>query len=587
MRVRKKDLAMDLPGGLLPIKRKVLFTVLSLILSQTAFAVGELPALPASVEPGRVSSQISPNQPTAPGVAPQSLKTPEQPKNELGEEAKKIKFVLTKIILEGNHVYSEKQLYPIYKDKLNKQITVQELQDIVQSISNYYRNTGYILTRAILPPQHVKNGVVIVRILEGYVDQVNVIGHPKGARGIIQAYGDKIARDRPVEEKVMERYLLIANEVPGVEAKAVLEPSQGSQAASTMDIAAQSKTLSGYISYDDYGTRYVGPQQITTGIEGDSLFRSGDATRLTYATTSKANELQYKEIQHQTPIGTNGMNLILDANQAITNPLFALQPAQIAGLADTYSGTLSYPVIRSRSQNLTLTGGWMYLDSYVTTFDLPLYTDHIRSLKFGGSYDFADSYKGANLLLLNLEQGVNVLGATTNNESLTTSRYGATGVFTKVNAQASRTQQLVGRFSAFGLVKGQYSFEPLLISEQFGFGGPQLGRGYDPAEITGDRGAAGSVELRMDTAPGNPFLQTAQYYVFYDAGETWNMRNVVPNVSTKLSATSTGIGVRLYFLKYLSGNFTFAQPLTRQVQSLELIGNGKCPRILFSVTAAD
>jgi len=31
----------------------------------------------------------------------------------------------------------------------------------------------------------------------------------------------------------------------------------------------------------------------------------------------------------------------------------------------------------------------------------------------------------------------------------------------------------------YGLFKGQWAFNPLLASEQFTFGGSQLGRGYD------------------------------------------------------------------------------------------------------------
>jgi len=53
-------------------------------------------------------------------------------------------------------------------------ITVAELQQIVQDITNYYRNNGYILSRAVLPPQHVANGVVYVQVIEGYIDHVKV-----------------------------------------------------------------------------------------------------------------------------------------------------------------------------------------------------------------------------------------------------------------------------------------------------------------------------------------------------------------------------------------------------------------------------
>jgi len=100
---------------------------------------------------------------------------------------------------------------------LNTMITVAELQQIVQDITNYYRNNGYILSRAVLPPQHVANGVVYVQVIEGYIDHVKVVGVPEGARPLVQAYGNRISQMRPLQLKKMEEYLLLANEIPGVQ----------------------------------------------------------------------------------------------------------------------------------------------------------------------------------------------------------------------------------------------------------------------------------------------------------------------------------------------------------------------------------
>src|SRR3989338_8243642 len=77
--------------------------------------------------------------------------------------------------------------------------------------SNYYRNNGYIISRAILPPQKIQNGVVKIQIIEGYLDEVNVSGDPKWAKCILKAYGKQIAACRPLQLKRMEHYLLIAN----------------------------------------------------------------------------------------------------------------------------------------------------------------------------------------------------------------------------------------------------------------------------------------------------------------------------------------------------------------------------------------
>lgn len=571
-------------------------TILVSLFNQTAMAV-TLPEpvtnvirnqFPASAEPGVVSNQIAAQQAPKEQKAVRTALPQEKQEAEsaLGPQAAQIKFKLNKIYLEGNHTYTEKQLKPIYADKLGKTISIADLEKIVQNITNYYRNNGYILSRAILPPQHVANGEVHIRVIEGYISEVRVQGNPKRARCIVQAYGNKITESRPTDIKVMERYLRIENEIPGMNARAVLEPSKSNTGASDMNIVANEKTVQGYISYDNYGTRYIGPNQVTGSISVNSLYQSGDSTHLTMVRTSRPLQLQYVDLSHDFPMGTSGLRGALDANNSRTMPGMNLALLKIDGDASNFNATATYPLIRSRDQDLTLDGGGYYIDSGVNTFDQTLYNDHLRTLRAGGSYNFADKYYGANLLALHAEQGLEVLGASDDPTSPTVSRFGADGHFTKFYASASRLQQIYGRFSAYFYATGQYSFNPLLSSEQFAYGGSQLGRGYDPAEIIGDEGAAGSVEIRANFAPTVYGIQmSAQPYIFYDAGVIWNLKNV-PGVNMKQSCTSVGFGMRFTFTQYLSGNLMFAQPLTKQVSAEELVGEGRLPRGFFSFVAS-
>ncbi len=548
--------------------------------------VGPAPSLPGSAEPGRVTTNYLPSK-NQPAPLRQPFAAQQEKPTALGPEAEKIKFKLTNIILEGNHVYSNAQLLPIYQKKLNTKISIAELQNLVQDITNFYRNNGYILSRAILPPQHVENGAVRVRIIEGYIDKVKIVGNPRGARKMLLAYGEKISSNRPTQISVMEKYLRLANEIPGVEVKAVLEPSKTETGASDMDLAVQEEIVNASLSYDNYGTLYIGPLQLTAMTSVNSIFRSGDSTRLTYLSATHGKELHYLDLAYQTPLGTNGLQGTVGGNQSLTTPGLNLAPIQTQGVANTYYASLQYPLIRSRSQDLTLDGGFTYLDSKTTVFyrNILLYNDHIRPVRFGGIYNFADRFNGTNSALLHIEQGLNILGASSNPNSFTTSRFGADGIFTKLNGQIAHIQPFFSRFSFYTLAQLQYSFNPLLSSEQFGFGGSQVGRGYDPAEILGDRGAAGTLELRVDTYPESFIMKTMQFYTYYDAGVIWNIKNL-PNIKQKQSATSTGAGVRFAISKLLSGNLMYTQVLTKSIASETIVGRGRTPKIYFSLVAS-
>lgn len=562
-------------------------------------ASGYADVLPGPALPQTVSKALStrPTQ-TAPVAAP-VVNAPEEKAPGLGEAAQKIKFQLNGIILEDNRIYSDAQLRPLFKDKLHKNISVAELFEIVQSITNYYRNNGYVISRAILPPQHVKSGVVKIRVIEGFIGKVDVGGQPRGARCQVQWYGDKIKACPPLEISRMEKYLLLANELPGAEVKAVLAPSKKNVGAADLTLVTTLRPVTAYLSYDNYGTRYIGPQQMTANVALNSWMVSGDNTQATFTKTPRGIMLTYTDINHSRPVTNEGMRWLIGGTRAHTHPLFVLQPQSVDGLNDNYYTSLQFPIIRTRSENLTLRTSFNYNDSSVTQLDVPLYDDHLRSFDFGGTYNFADRFLGANMLSGDFRQGLPILGYTSNQNPQTaqTSRPGGRGDYTKFALQASRLQAIKGPFSLYGLISGQWAFNPLLAAEQFTFGGSQLGRGYDVAELIGDKGLAGTLELRYDWAVQRFFINSMQIYTFYDAGAIWNLKSIA-GTPTKLTGMSFGLGSRFFLTKYVSGNIMWAQPITKQVAALQATeqvtvngitynrGNGSAPRVFFSLVAS-
>jgi hemolysin activation/secretion protein len=544
--------------------------------------------LPGAAMPEQVSRSLSEEQPVATASAPPPvIAEKEKQKSPLGEAAQKIKFHLNGVVLVGNHVYPTSQLEPIYKDKIHKEITVAQLFDVVQDITNYYRNNGYIVSRAVLPPQHVKNGIVKIQIVEGFIDKVTVGGDPRGAKCMVLVFGKRIHSCPPLQISRMEKYLLLANEIPGTDVKAVLSPSKTETGAADLTLMTRNSPITGYFSYDDYGTRYIGPQQMTGNFSLNSFFNSGDAGNVTMTKTPKGGELTYLDINYSTPLTDEGTRILVGGTRTHTHPLFVLRPSQIDGQTDNYYTTVSYPMRRSRTESLSLRSGFNYLDSSVTTHGFKLYTDHIRSLDFGLTYNFADRFYGANLISTDLRQGIPLFGYSTdtNPDTAETSRPGGRADYTKIVLQLSRLQAIKGPVSLYFAFNGQWAFNPLLASEQFTFGGSQLGRGYDVAELIGDKGTAGTLELRYDLGVNKFYIQSMQLYAYYDAGVIWNMKTSAGSPE-RLSGTAAGFGSRFYMNKYISGNIMWTQVLTKKIAAEALIHQGTRPRVFFSVVAS-
>jgi hemolysin activation/secretion protein len=317
----------------------------------------------------------------------------------------------------------------------------------------------------------------------------------------------------------------------------------------------------------------------------NSVITSGDTTRFTVTKTPKGKELTYTDLNYGMALDDNGTRLLLGGTRVATNPLFVLTPVHISGINYNYYSMVNFPVIRSRSENLTFRAGFNYVDTWVTAFNQKLYTDHLRNLDIGGTYNFADRWYGSNNINADLRQGLPLFGYTQDfSLNAQTSRPGGHAVYTKIAAQYSRLQAIKGPWSLFLVLQGQQAFSALLASEQFTFGGSVIGRGYDVAELIGDRGMSGSLELRYDWNISKFKLQTLQLYGFYDAGMVLNYY-FVGGTPRKVTGTTTGLGVRFYFNKYVSGNLMWTQTLTKQVAAEELIGDGRKPRTWFSIVA--
>lgn len=243
----------------------------------------------------------------------------------------KIHLKLTKIIFKGNTVFSDAELNEIFNPKYNKTISLADLQELVDAITIKYRDKGYILSRAILPPQSIKNGIVTVQIIEGFISDVKISGNPGRTKRMIEQYGQHIEKSRPFKMQVLERDILLMNDIPGLTVHSVITPSKNIPGGADLTLIVERMHASGYINYNNYGTRYIGPQQ--TAVSGTiySYGAPGDSNTVNYTTTARTTELQYYEFNHTQPFGINGLRWTLDGNYTETRPQFILQPLQIVG----------------------------------------------------------------------------------------------------------------------------------------------------------------------------------------------------------------------------------------------------------------
>ena len=179
--------------------------------------------VPPAVDPGVIQRRFEEPPPAPRPPAPPPV-VPDLAPGVVPPGAEEIRFTLEAVRLEGVTVYDEAELRPLWEALLGREIALAEIFAVADEITRRYRNDGYILSRALVPAQTISDGRVQIRIVEGFVDRVIIEGEPV-PEAQIRALADRIAAARPLRNDVLERNLLLLNELPGLAVDSVLRPS--------------------------------------------------------------------------------------------------------------------------------------------------------------------------------------------------------------------------------------------------------------------------------------------------------------------------------------------------------------------------
>lgn len=529
---------------------------------------------PASTDPGRLRERFD-----VPVSPPQEARLPELKggaQEAVPESVKAIRVTLRDIQVEGATVFTPEQLRAQTDGYLNREISGADIFGLAQALTAYYRNAGYFLSLVVVPPQTLSDGRLTLRVIEGYVHEVFIDGDER-VRKELAAIGEEIKSIRPLRAEVLERYLLIANEFPGTQLRSVLTPSDVPGAAD-LTLIAKIKNVEGFASVDNYGTRYIGPNQAMVGVSANQLIGVNDQWRYIGVGTGDT-EMAYHQLAYSQTLNHEGLKVGVSVSQALTQPGDTLKANDIRGRSEAVSFSLGYPLLRTRNQSVLTRLVYDVTDIDGSSAGTRTTEDRIRALRAGLSWQLLDRWDGQNTLELDVSQGV---GGTTRADSLK-SRSGADGMFNKVTFDYTRVQPLSASWAVTMGVMGQWTGDtPLLSSEQMALGGRKIGRAYESAELVGDRGLAVRLEPRYQGASGLSWLPAYQLLGFYEIGEVTQV--VVQSAGTPAtqSLASAGVGARLFLVGNLTAQVEAAWPLTKPLASSSP-DSGKTMRLLASL----
>ncbi len=396
------------------------------------------------------------------------------------------KFTLNKVIFQGNTIYSDKKLSELTKDLVGKEIYTEDLLDLAVNISDFYRNNGYLTSYAYLEPQDITEGTVIITIKESKVVEKYISGNRWEKEWYLRniVLGGKGLDDEKVfNTSALQGAMKNLNKEAYLDALAEINTNKNDDTVIKLNITDRFP-LNLDLAWDDYGRNYTGRQRFTSIVGMDNFTGFGDRI---YAGGIFSQDSQGILAGYQVPIGPYGTKLGLDysySNIFIGGPYRDLN---MRGKANSYSLRLTQPIINTATKELS---AYVSADAINTQSENTGAKDYNLRVLRTGLYGMFDDKNGRTITSVGTDIGTNGLGASDNIENSYQS------VFYKAIASLIRVQRLPKNCIGVFRLNGQYSPQSLYSAEQMFLGGVYSIRGYQPGELLGDYGLAGSFEIR-------------------------------------------------------------------------------------------
>ena len=516
--------------------------------------------VPQLVPPGSPLPRVAPTAPPAvsPAVPPPPI-TPPPPVPNLSVR-------VTRVVIEGVTAYPPGEFVAMTQGLTGPDVPLQRIAAARTAILRRYRADGYILSAVSASVD--ATGVLHFVVTEGRIASVRLAGDIGPAGTQVLRFLHRLTEQVPINSVTLERYLLLAQQVPGVTMHAVLQPSTEEPGAVNLIAEVSRQPVSGLALMDNRASPYTGPLESLAVLNLNSFTEFGEQTQLSYYHAFPNSE-NFGQVSTEAFIGSSGLKGRIYAGSGPTVPTGLFATEGYNGLTTVFGSDLSYPIILSRQQSLNVTGAFDGLVSHITTTTSGVrQTASYDSLRVARlSFDYArsdlllgDDRNAVNLITARLSQGLPILGASPDGAS-NAPRVGERTDFFKFNFELQRTQTLLyplpnTSVALMGLLVGQLSPDILPPEEQFYLGGSSYTRGYYSGQVTGDKALAATAELQLNTGFNlttfglNENVST-QFYLFYDWGETW--QNQPHGLNEHIS--SSGGGVRLMATQYVELDF--------------------------------
>lgn len=448
---------------------------------------------------GSILQQLQPALPVPPATSAPSLKLEPRDEPALPQTAP---FEVKRFQIAGNTVFATESLHELVAGEEGKSLTLVQINTLAERITRYYQQRGYPLARAIIPVQTIRDGVVVIQVVEARYGQVRLNNKSAVRDSLLQATLDGLQSGAVIEDEALNRSLLLLSDVPGVGVAATLEPGAAVGSSDvTVNTTVNPATL-GTVAVDNYGNRYVDRVRVSGNLNVVNPLHHGDLLSATVLSTGSG--MNYGRLSYD--ILVNGQGTHVGAAYSLLryklgSELSALDANGTASVASLWG---RHPLMRSRQANVyaqVQVDGKRLRDHVDAS---ALRTDrHLLNWVMSINGDIRDSLLAGGISIWSLGWTSGRLFFDDTAAAAADAAAGQTrGGFAKWNANFSRLQGISAGHALYLNLAAQWSDGNLDSAEKMTAGGPYTVRGYDVGAMSGDSGYVGTIEWRHELGNG-------------------------------------------------------------------------------------
>jgi len=412
-------------------------------------------------------------------------------------------FFVSRIEIEGNTLIDDETLAPLVDIQEGLEMTLGVVSLYAQEVTAYYNSEGYILARAYIPEQEIKDGVIRLKVVEGRVGAVNIRGTERlKAKDFAQRL-ERVKDDQILREQTLEKVLLELNDMLGVQVRSVLKPGELPGTSDLVLEVTESRPYQVSFDADNFGSRFTGKNRFgLTGTVG-SLFKLGD--QFSVRVVESDENQTFVQPVYSIPVGSYGTTIkgsFTYSEFKLGDSVASLEAGGSAVLVDIGVNQL---LLRNRTTRITANGGLEFRNfqnrQFAPVSDTTTSDDRLGDFYVGLGGNISDSYRGNTFFNIRTQFGFSEGSL---NEPLN-SRAQGRGNGTVATVDLSRYQGTNVLNSYFFLkAEGQVVSDRVLSPDQISIGGFGTVRGYPIAEFSGDNGYVFSLEYVLPVPSKSP-----------------------------------------------------------------------------------